>query len=262
VPSRLAEILSEKKKEVAALKKNDRLNWTTGAPLPIRNFKGALSISGETALIAEIKFASPSAGMIRERGDPCALGKWYEAAGARAISLVTDRRFFKGNPEDLPGLKKTVSLPILRKDFILDEIQVEESLLLGADALLLIARLLSGGKLRRLLDLCRDRGLAALTEIHSREDLSKALDGGAEIIGINNRDLGTFQVNLQSTLDLVPLIPEGKIIVSESGISTAGDIRLLKERGIRAALVGTALMRHPDPSFKLRELVLAGRPPG
>jgi indole-3-glycerol phosphate synthase len=260
--SRLAEILANKRREIAALEKTAPFRREVGAPLPIRDFQAALSRTGETALVAEIKFASPSAGTIRERGDPCALGRIYEAAGARAISLVTDRRFFNGNPGDLPDLKETVFLPILRKDFILDEIQVEESFVLGADALLLIARLLSGRQLRRLLDLCRNRGLAALTEIHSRKDLSKVLDCGAEIIGINNRDLGTFQVNLQSTLDLAPLIPEGKIIVSESGISTAGDIRLLRERGTRAALVGTALMRDPDPTRKLRELVLAGRPPG
>lgn len=260
--SRLAEILANKRREIAVLEMTAPDRQEAQAPLPTRDFQAALSRPGETALVAEIKFASPSAGMIRERGDPCFLGRRYEAAGARAISLVTERRFFRGNPEDLPDLKRAVSLPILRKDFILDEIQVEESFVLGADALLLIARFLSGRQLRRILTLCRNRGLAALTEIHSRKDLSKALDCGAEIIGINNRDLGTFQVNLQATLDLAPLIPEGKIIVSESGISTAEDIRLLRKRGIRAALVGTALMRPPDPSLKLRELVLAGRSPG
>jgi indole-3-glycerol phosphate synthase len=259
VPPRLAEILAVKNEEVAALKKNGLLYRTAPAPLPIRDFKGALSFPGETSLIAEIKFASPSAGMIRVREDPRTIANDYAAAGARAISLVTDKRFFGGNLEDLLPVKKAVSLPLLRKDFILDEIQIEESFHFGADALLLIARCLSGKKLRRMLDLCRERGMAALTEVHSKPELFKALDNGADIIGINNRDLRTFVVHLQTTLDLLSAIPEGTTVVSESGISTAEDVRLLKRKDVQAILVGTALMRSPDPFQKAAELAAAGQ---
>jgi indole-3-glycerol phosphate synthase len=259
VPSRLAEILAVKKKEVEALKRDGRLNWTTDAPLPIRNFKSALSVPGETALIAEIKFASPSVGVIRGREDPRTLGGWYAAAGARAISLVTDKRYFGGNLGDLLPLKKAVPIPLLRKDFIIDEIQVEESFQHGADALLLIARCLSGKKMRRMLDLCRRRGMAALTEVHSKPELFKALDNGADLIGINNRDLRTFKIHLQTTLDLLSAIPKGTTVVSESGIFTSEDVRLLKGKGVQAILVGTAILASPDPLQKARELASAGQ---
>jgi len=262
MPSRLAEILAVKRKEIEDLKNMSLSRSGTVAPLPIRNFKAALSSPDEVSLIAEIKFASPSAGVIRERVDPCTIGGWYAAAGARAISLVTDKRFFGGTLGDLLPLKKAVPIPVLRKDFILDEIQVEESFQYGADALLLIARCLSRKKLRRILDLCRDRGMAALTEVHSKPELFKALDSGADIIGINNRDLRTFEVHLQTTLDLLSQIPKGTTVVSESGISSSEDIRLLKEKGVRAVLVGTAIMRSPDPLEKARELALAGQSHG
>jgi indole-3-glycerol phosphate synthase len=259
MPSRLAEILAVKRKEIGELK-NKRLSRSgTVAPLPIRNFKAALSPPEEVSLIAEIKFASPSAGVIQKRVDPCTIGCWYAAAGARAISLVTDQRFFGGTLRDLLPLKKAVSIPVLRKDFILDEIQVEESFQYGADALLLIACCLSRKKMRRMLDLCRHRGMAALTEVHSKPELFKALDSGAEIIGINNRDLRTFEVHLQTTLDLLSAIPKGTTVVSESGISCPEDIRLLKRKGVQAVLVGTAIMRSPDPLIKAAELVSAGQ---
>jgi indole-3-glycerol phosphate synthase len=258
MPSRLAEILTAKKHEIENLR-NQGCFWPgTVPPLPIRSFKDALSISGQTALIAEIKFASPSAGVIREREDPRTIGGWYAAGGARAISLVTDKRFFGGNLGDLLPLKRAVPIPVLRKDFILDEIQVEESFQHGADALLLIARCLSGKKMRQMLDLCRKRGMAALTEVHSGPELFKALDSGADIIGINNRDLRTFEVHLQTTFNLAASIPKGTILVSESGISTSKDIHLLKGMGVQAVLVGTVLMRSPDPQAKARELVAAG----
>jgi indole-3-glycerol phosphate synthase len=259
MPSRLAEILDVKRKEIENLKNKSLSMSGTVAPLPIRNFKAVLSSPDEVSLIAEIKFASPSAGVIRERVDPCTIGGWYAASGARAISLVTDQHFFGGNLGDLLPLKKAVSIPLLRKDFILDEIQVEESFQNGADALLLIARYLSGTKMRRMLDLIRKLGMAALTEVHSKPELFKALDSGADIIGINNRDLRTFEVHLQTTLDLLSAIPKGTTVVSESGISTSEDIRLLKGKGVQAVLVGTAIMRSPDPLQKAAELVSAGQ---
>lgn len=257
--SPLAAILAQKKNEVTYLKKIGPPPPDTPPPLPIRNFKEALTAHGGTALIAEIKFASPSAGTIRRREDPRIIGQMYEAAGAQAISLVTERHYFSGSPEDLLPLKHAVSLPILRKDFIIDECQVEESLRLGADALLLIVRCLSGKRLRRLIDLCRRRGLEALVEVHSRPEIFKALDSGAGVIGINNRDLRRFQIRFETTLELLSAIPRGTTVVSESGIATAEQVSLLRNKGVQAVLVGTLLMRSPDPLGKARELVAAGR---
>jgi len=162
----------------------------------------------------------------------------------------------------LPRLKGAISLPVLRKDFIIDEVQVKESFLYGADALLLIARILSVKKLLALLKMCRELGMAPLTEVHDRQDLDKALDCGAEIIGINNRDLDTFEVDLRTTFELAPLVPEGCITVSESGISSAGDIRLLKKCGVNAVLAGTSLMKSENIRLKTQELVLAGQGSG
>ncbi len=251
----LAEIIAEKRREVEDLgEKADTFPNNPDLP-PRRNFKKAISHSGKISLIAEIKFSSPSAGVIREKTDPCAIGRIYEKAGARAISLITDKRFFGGDLKQLPFLKKAVSLPVLRKDFIIDEIQVEESERLGADAVLLIARILSKGQLTAMLDLCRQLEMAALVEVHDRDDLEKAKDCGAGIIGINNRDLDTLEVSLKTTLELAPHVPQGCILVSESGINNKEDIRLLQKMCVRAVLVGTSLMKNDNLLEKTRELV-------
>jgi indole-3-glycerol phosphate synthase len=256
------EILANKLSEVEKLRKRGLcISRKNGLPC-IRDFKTAISLPGRIGLIAEIKFASPSAGVIREKMDPCAIGKIYEDTGAVAISLLTDNRFFGGDLDELPRLKKSVSLPILRKDFIIDEIQVKESLLYGADAILLIARILSKERLKALIVLCKELGLTPLTEIHDRHDLEKAIDCEAEIIGINNRNLETFEVCLQTTLDLVPLVPKKCIIVSESGIFDKVDIQLLRRSGIQAILVGTSIMESKDMASKTRELVDAGTQTG
>lgn len=260
--SALAEILLEKRGEVKRIKKSRLPSEGANNIVPVRNFMAAISSPGEINLIAEIKFASPSAGAIRKKTDPVSIGRVYENAGAAAVSLITDKRFFKGDQEQLPHLKKAISLPVLRKDFIIDEVQVKESFLYGADALLLIARILSANKLRALLKMCRELDMAPLTEVHDRQDLDKALDCGAEIIGINNRDLDTFEVNLQTTLELAPLVPEGCITVSESGISSTDDIGLLKKCGVNAVLVGTSLMKGDNIRLKTQELVLAGQVSG
>jgi indole-3-glycerol phosphate synthase len=252
--SRLEEILTEKEKEVEGLKAKG-LSGIGGDRLPpIRDFKGALTAPGKINLIAEIKFASPSVGVIREDADPLSVGRMYEEAGAAAISLLTDRKFFGGDLGTLPRLKKAISLPILRKDFIVDEIQIEESHLWAADAILLIARILTREQLKRFLDICRSFGMAALTEIHDQDDLDKAVECGAEIIGINNRDLDTFEIRLNTTLELAPLIPEGRVKVSESGIHSGEDVHPLKQVGIQAILVGTSLMKSHDVMKKAREL--------
>jgi indole-3-glycerol phosphate synthase len=255
VHANLAEILAEKRKEVDILKNR---NWSThcgnNVP-PIRDFKGVISVPDKISLIAEIKFASPSAGIICKKTDPVTIGKIYEKAGAAAISLLTDKKFFGGDLNHLSRLKKAISLPVLRKDFIIDEVQVRESFLGGADATLLIARILSHRQLKDLRDICHDLGMAALVEVHDRQDIEKAVACGADIVGINNRDLNTFNVSLETTLKLAPLVPEGHIIVSESGVKNKGDLQLLKQAGIQAVLVGTSLMKSKDIGKKVMELM-------
>jgi indole-3-glycerol phosphate synthase len=259
--SRLAEILAEKRKEVERLRKRGVPTLRGQGIPPLRDFRGAISGPEMISLIAEIKFTSPSAGLIRKKTDPLSIARTYEEAGAAALSLVTDYRFFGGEIEQLPRVKRAISLPILRKDFIIDARQVTESFLYGADAVLLIARILSWQQLQTLLIVSRELGLAAVTEIHDREDLKKALDCGAEIIGINNRDLDTFEVSLHTTLELAPLVPKWCPIVSESGITGASDITSLQSSGIQAVLVGSSLMRSNDMGKKTRELVNACKIP-
>ena len=259
---RLKEILAHKRSEVESLRKRGLPDGRGTGFFPVRDFKKAISTPDRIGLIAEIKFASPSAGVIRERTNPCAIGRIYEENGVSAISLLTDSRFFGGDLNDLPRLKEVVSVPLLRKDFILDEIQVRESILYGADAILLIASILSKEELKELIAASQALGLTPLTEIHDRDDLEKAVDGGAEVIGINNRDLDTFEVSLQTTFDLAPLIPKGCIKVSESGISGEEEIGLLRRSRIQAALVGTSIMRSDDMTARLRDLVCACRQAG
>jgi len=253
----LVEILAEKQSEVSRLKRcmpfiRDKER------LPLRDFKAAISIPQKISLIAEIKFASPSAGRIRKKAGPIAIGRIYQDAGAAAISLLTDQRFFQGDLEQLPRLKKAISLPILRKDFIIDEVQVREAFFYSADAILLIARILSQTQLTEYIALCRELGMTPLTEVHSREDLEKAVASGAEIIGINNRDLDSFKVDIATTLELAPLIPPNCVRVSESGITEEEDILALKTTGIQAVLVGSSLMRSKDLALKTKEIVSSG----
>jgi len=253
----LQEILAHKRNEVEKLRRRGLPDDGRKCLHPVRDFKAAISRPDRIGLIAEIKFASPSAGVIRERTDPCAIGRIYENAGVSAISLLTDSRFFGGDLNDLPYLKEAVSVPILRKDFILDEIQVEESSLCGADAVLLIARILSRNALRRLVATSKEFALTPLVEIHDRDDLERAVDCGAEVIGINNRDLDTFEVSLQTASNLAPLIPKGCIKVSESGILGKEEIELLRRGGVQAVLVGASIMKSQDMTAKLRELEYA-----
>jgi indole-3-glycerol phosphate synthase len=254
---RLAQILAEKQSEVARLKKSMPINLEINVP-PLRDFKTAISIPHKISLIAEIKFASPSAGLIREKVDPTAIGRVYEAAGTAAVSLVTDKRFFQGDLNQLPLLKKATSLPILRKDFIIDAVQIQQALVYGADAVLLIARILSQPQLAEFISMCNELGLAPLTEIHDRDDLDRAIESGAEIIGINNRDLDSFKVDINTTFRLAPLVPQSCILVSESGITKEEDIRALQTTGIHAVLVGSALMTSKDQALKTKEIVMAG----
>jgi indole-3-glycerol phosphate synthase len=257
--ARLAEIFKAKQSEVEHLKRAGYAATGIDFSKNPRDFKKALTNYSGIDLIAEIKFGSPTAGIIREISDPVTIGKAYEASGAAAISLLTDKKFFKGDLQNLPELKKAVGLPILRKDFIIDEVQIKESAAFGADAILLIARILSFEQLERLLFVSWECGLAVLTEIHNKEDLEKAAKCDAQIIGINNRDLDTFRVDLNTTLELAPLVPTDRVVISESGIESPEDMTALKGLNLQAVLVGSALMRAEHPGQKAAEMVTAGK---
>jgi indole-3-glycerol phosphate synthase len=221
----------------------------------VRGFKKALSRPGKVNLIAEIKKASPSKGIIREDFDPSAIAEIYEQNGASAISVLTDK-FFQGDLSFLKAVRSVTSkTPILRKDFIIDEYQVYQSRLFGADAILLIASVLDLQSLDLLLSIANSIDLDCLVEVHNEEELSKVLASNAEIIGINNRDLRTFNVDLQTTFSLSRLIPDDKIIVSESGISSAEDVKFLSKCGINAMLVGESLMASKDIAQKIKQLM-------
>jgi indole-3-glycerol phosphate synthase len=222
---------------------------------PPRDFRAAIDGWGAIRLIAEMKKASPSAGVIRENFEPGKLAADCETAGAAAVSVLTDERFFQGVLDYLAEVKDRVGLPVLRKDFIIDEYQVYESRAAGADALLLIVRTLAASDLKRWCELAGELGMHALVEVHSEEEVETALDVGAEIIGINNRDLETFRTDLATTARLRKLLGGDKTVVSESGISSRDDMELLEGVGVDAVLVGEVIMRSADVGAKVRELL-------
>jgi len=253
-------IVEAKRKEIASLKAErplSRLEEAMRDLPPTRDFRGAIS-RFPCSIIAEVKRRSPSKGSIREDFDPFKIAAIFQENGAAAVSVLTDVEFFGGSRTYLPGIGKTVDLPLLRKDFIIDPYQIYETRTLGGDALLLIARLLEEEQLRHYIHLSEALGLLPLVEVHTREELDTALSAGAEIIGINNRDLGTFSTDIGITLDLAPYIPGSKIVVSESGINTREDIETLMKAGIHSFLIGEALMRAEDIGGKLRELLDRG----
>lgn len=207
-------------------------------------------------LIAEVKKASPSRGILSGGMDPVALACRYAEAGAAALSVLTDAPFFRGALEDLAAIQTTVTLPLLRKDFILEEYQLWESRAWGADAILLIAAILEPAAVRDLRQAAKGLGLAALVEVHTREELDRALDAGATLVGVNNRDLRSFETALGPSLELLPLIPPGIVRVSESGLFTRNDVLAVVRAGAHAVLVGEALVRSQDVQGKVRELAL------
>ena len=252
----LDQIVKSKKMEVEESKKMYPLSGVKEGLkniTPARNFKKAVA-QGKCAVIAEVKRKSPSRGLIRNHFDPLEIADIYEKNGAAAISVLTDEPFFGGRKEFLTKIKEKVRLPVLRKDFILDPYQVYETKRLGADAILFIARLVQKD-LAEYIRLAETLDLFPLVEIHSAEDLDWALRAGAELIGINNRDLSTFETGLQTSLKLASLVPKGKIAVGESGIQSREDIEILMQAGIQAFLVGETLMKADDIGEKLRELV-------
>lgn len=252
----LDDILSDKAQEVAESRRRRPLASLIAQIrdlLPTRDFVGALR--NPPCIIAEVKKASPSRGVIRPDFDPVAIARSYAKHGAAALSVLTDEKYFQGKLEFLQAIREEVSLPLLRKDFTLDSYQIYEARLAGADAILLIVAALDDAALKELLQLANDLGMAALVEVHTREELERVLPLHPHLVGINNRDLGTFRTDLETTLQILPLIPPDVVVVSESGIHSAADIARLRAEGVHAFLIGESLMRAPDPGLKLRELL-------
>lgn len=257
----LDEIVEEKKREVAKLpariiaagdlrdallEHGERRDFITALKNPPRN---------GVALIAEVKKASPSAGIICKDFDPVRIAKEYEAAGASCLSVLTDEKYFKGSLDYLRQIRAAVKLPLLRKDFIIDERQILEAIEWGADAILLIVSILSDEQLQKFHSLAIDAGLAVLVEVHDGAEMERALKISPELIGVNNRDLKTFKVDLGTTEKLAAKVGREKILVAESGIHTRADVERLKKCGARAILVGESLLRDGNIQSKIRELI-------
>ncbi len=266
--SMLSEILATKRTEVCFKSKKmpfEALTEKISTAPPIRDFRAALENchgsncpnTNAPAIIAEVKKASPSKGVIRENFEPVEIAKQYAANGASCLSVLTDEVYFQGHLNFLTQIREEVNIPILRKDFMVDPWQILESRIAGADAILLIVAALSPTDLRSLKQTAESYNLSVLVEVHDQSELDEALNAGATLIGINNRDLHTFRSTLSTTLDLMTSIPDNPDIrvVSESGIFTHADILKLKEFRVHAALVGEALMREADVGAKLRELI-------
>jgi indole-3-glycerol phosphate synthase len=222
---------------------------------PVRDFPGALSRPGRVNVIAELKKASPSAGVLRADFDPASLARGYEAAGAAALSVLTEEANFQGSLAHLRDARKTVSLPVLRKDFIVEPWQVWEARATNADTFLLIVAALSSKTLGELLALGRELGMEPLVEVHTRPELDMALAAGARIIGVNNRNLHTLEVRVETSLELIGAIPDECIAVSESGLRSAEDLRRLRAAGFDAFLIGEQFMREADPGAALGRLL-------
>jgi len=251
-------IIANKKEELAETKRQvPFLDVKTKAANaePAREFGKSLAGPGDIRLIAEVKKASPSKGVIRDEFDPVTIAKIYEESGASSLSVQTESRFFQGTLAYLGLIRKAVKLPLLRKDFIIDEYQIHEARGAGADAILLIAACLEKQQLEDYLAIAHQLGLDVLVESHTYKELDRSLRAGAELVGINNRDLTTFTVSLQTTLDLLKDIPEDRIVVSESGIRTRDDVVKLRQAGVDAVLVGESLMREKDIGRKVNELL-------
>lgn len=221
-----------------------------------RPFKQILQLGGEITLIAEVKKASPSAGVIAGNFNPISQAREYERAGAHCLSILTDEKYFQGHLRFLRDIRDQVDLPLLRKDFTVHELQVYESVVAGADAILLIVAALEEEQLTRLYDIAKTCQLDVLVEVHNLEEMDRALDLGADMIGINNRNLKTFEVDLKTTEELAQEIPSDVLAVSESGIKTGEDVRFLRNQGINSILVGETLMRAKNIPEKVQELLL------
>ncbi|HEX7054198.1 MAG TPA: indole-3-glycerol phosphate synthase TrpC [Burkholderiales bacterium] len=256
----LERIVAAKRAEVAAAKEQlppERLEEACRSAPPVRDFVAALR-ARRPAVIAESKKASPSRGVLRADYRPADIARSYERAGAACLSVLTDREFFQGSDDDLRAARSACALPVLRKDFVIDPYQVLEARAMGADCILLIAACLSRAEMLSLEKRARALGMAALVEVHDAAELEAASALETPLIGVNNRDLRSFTTRLETTLELLPRLPAGRILVTESGILSAADVQRLRAAGVEAFLVGEAFMRSPDPGAALRELFSAG----
>ena len=252
----LDEIVANKHEEIAVRRRQRPLAEVRRAAermSPARGFLSAVS-ANQPAVIAEIKRASPSAGLIRKNFDPAAIAATYECAGAACLSVLTDERYFQGADSHLEAARSACRLPVLRKDFIVDAYQVFETRALGADCLLLIVAVLPPAKLAELAALADEVGLDVLIEVHDRRELEIALTLSPRLLGINNRNLRTFATCLQTTIDLLDAVPDDVEVVAESGIATPEDVRRLRQAGVEAFLVGTSFMRDAHPGAALQRL--------
>lgn len=254
IPDILARIVDHKRRELkGASAGRAELEKLAADRREVRDFPAALT-ARQPAFIAEIKKASPSKGILVDRFDPAAIAREYERGGAAALSVLTDDKFFQGGLADLAAARAAVKIPVLRKDFTIDEYHVVEAAAHGADAVLLIAAVLDETELRRFRELAAYFGMAALVEVHDAVELDAALASGAEIIGVNNRNLHTFEVTLETSLELAAKIPPSILKISESGIQSSADVRRLADAGYQAFLVGEHLMKSTDAAAALREL--------
>ena len=260
MPELLSRILQVKRAEVAQAKEHEPmavLRARAQARADLRDFTGALRAriaQGSTAVIAEVKRASPSRGVLREHFDPVEIGASYARGGAACLSVLTDRNFFQGAPADLHEARKASGLPALRKDFIIDEYQLAEARAWGADCVLLIVAALDPVLLRDLEAAARGLGLAVLVEVHAADELELALQLRTPLIGINNRNLKTFEVSLDTTLALLPQVGPERLVIAESGVLAPADVARLRAAGVQAFLVGEAFMRAHDPGAELKRL--------
>lgn len=259
----LNQILATKREEVAAASAAKSLSTVRAEAEarakadPARDFVGAIRrkiAAGKSAVIAEVKKASPSKGIIRDNFDPAAIAADYEAHGAACLSVLTDRQYFQGAPDYLQAARAACRLPVLRKDFLVDPYQVYEARAMGADAILLIVAALSLAQMQEMEALAMELGMAVLVESHDGDELELALQLRTPLMGINNRNLRTFEVSLQTTLGLLPRIGSERLVVTESGILAPADVALMREHNVASFLVGEAFMRAPQPGAALAEL--------
>ena len=259
-PDILKKILLRKREEI--IERSEKLGLNSLAKYaeqadPVRGFVAAIEkrlAENAPAVIAEIKKASPSKGVLRENFQPAAIAETYEANGATCLSVLTDADFFQGGENYLKQARSACTLPVIRKDFIIDPYQVYEARMINADCILLIVAALDDAMLKQLLELSHRLKMDVLVEVHDEHELERALDSGAKLVGINNRDLRTFDINLDTTLRMLDKIPQDRIVVTESGIHTPADVQLMRENNVNVFLVGEAFMTADDPGEKLKEL--------
>ena len=256
----LQQIVESKRVEVEALRRGftELRDRAEDAP-PARDFIGSLAGGDAVSVIAEIKRRSPGAGAIRPNLDPLLFGPAYESGGATALSILTDEQYFGGSLEDLASVRGLVEIPVLRKDFVIDDAQVYEARGAGADAILLIVRILDDERLRSFRTLAEELGMSVLVEAHDGAEVDRGLAAGARLLGVNNRNLRTFETRIDVTLSLAARVPPSVVLVSESGIHTAADVRRVGEQGVDAVLVGESLLRQEDPGAGVTALAGQGK---